>query len=88
MYKINKTTNNVVRLEQRLFKGLKIKERDHLQEWIAKNPEVNEEEKAQLQGRFNDELYWETLTEWYAIQMKNFYMTFNPVWEKVQKDLN
>ena len=40
MYKINKSTNNVEKLEQRLFKELKIKERDHLQEWIAKNPEM------------------------------------------------
>ena len=37
MYKINKTTNNVVRLEQRLFKELKIKERDHLQERIVQS---------------------------------------------------
>jgi hypothetical protein len=40
MYKINKSSNNVVKLEQRLFKELQIKEREHLQEWIAKNPEM------------------------------------------------
>jgi len=49
MYKINKTSNNVVRSEQRLFKELKIKERDHLQEWIAKNPEMLGEELLIIQ---------------------------------------
>jgi hypothetical protein len=53
MYKINKTTNNVVRLEQRLFKELKIKERDHLQEWIAKNPEMLGEELLIIQKEFD-----------------------------------
>ena len=40
----NKSSNNVVKLEQRLFKELQIKEREHLQEWIAKNPEMLGEE--------------------------------------------
>lgn len=40
MYKISKTKDNVEKLEQKFFKELKIKERVHLQEWIAKNPEM------------------------------------------------
>jgi len=53
MYKINKATNNVEKLEQRLFKELKIKERDHLQEWIAKNPEMLGEELLIIQKEYD-----------------------------------
>jgi hypothetical protein len=53
MYKINKSTNNVEKLEQRLFKELKIKERDHLQEWIAKNPEMLGEELLIIQKEYD-----------------------------------
>jgi len=44
MYRIEKSRNNVIKLEERLFKELKIREREHLQEWIAKNPEMLGEE--------------------------------------------
>jgi len=53
MYRIDKTSNNVIKLEQRLFKELKIKERDHLQEWIAKNPEMLGEELLIIQKEFD-----------------------------------
>jgi hypothetical protein len=53
MYKINKSTNNVEKLEKRLFKELKIKERDHLQEWIAKNPEMLGEELLIIQKEYD-----------------------------------
>lgn len=53
MYKINKIANNVLKLEKRLFKDLKIKERDHLQEWIAKNPEMLGEELLIIQKEFD-----------------------------------
>ncbi|MFT5646701.1 MAG: hypothetical protein ACI976_001383 [Aureispira sp.] len=53
MYKINKSTNNVEKLEQKLFKELKIKERDHLQEWIAKNPEMLGEDLLIIQKEFD-----------------------------------
>ncbi|MBK9106627.1 MAG: DUF91 domain-containing protein [Saprospiraceae bacterium] len=53
MYKINRSTNNVEKLEKRLFKELKIKERDHLQEWIAKNPEMLGEELLIIQKEFD-----------------------------------
>ncbi|WP_395051695.1 DUF4268 domain-containing protein [Flavobacterium sp.] len=53
MYKINKSTNNVEKLEKRLFKELKIKERDHLQEWIAKNPEMLGEDLLIIQKEYD-----------------------------------
>lgn len=53
MYRINKAANNVIKLEQRLFKDLKIKEREHLQEWIAKNPEMLGEELLIVQKEFS-----------------------------------
>ena len=53
MYKINKTSNNVVKLEQRLFKELHLKEREHLQEWIAKNPEMLGEELLIIQKEYD-----------------------------------
>ena len=40
MYRINKLSNDITRLEERQFKDLGFKEREHLQEWIAKNPDV------------------------------------------------
>jgi hypothetical protein len=40
MYRINKDTNDITRLEERNFSELGFRERDNLQEWIAKNPDV------------------------------------------------
>jgi len=53
MYRINKSSNSVTKLEQRLFKELKIKEREHLQEWIAANPEMLGEELLIIQKEFD-----------------------------------
>lgn len=53
MYRINKEKNNVTKLEQRLFSDLKIKERDNLQEWIAKNPDMLGEELLIIQKEFS-----------------------------------
>lgn len=57
MYKINRTKNNIVKLEEKQFKDLGYRERENLQEWIAKNPEVLGEElliiQKEYQG-FND----------------------------------
>lgn len=53
MYKIDKITNNVIKLEERLFGHLKIREREHLQEWIAKNPEMLGEELLIIQKEFD-----------------------------------
>jgi hypothetical protein len=40
MYKIDRINNNIIKLEPRLFSELQIKERQNLQEWIAKNPGI------------------------------------------------
>ena len=53
MYRLNKAANNVIKLEQRLFKELHIKEREHLQEWIAKNPEMLGEDLLIIQKEFS-----------------------------------
>lgn len=52
MYRISKSNNNITKLEQRLFSDLGFKERDHLQEWIAKNPDVLGEELLIIQKEF------------------------------------
>lgn len=53
MYRIDKTANNVVKLEEKLFKELRIREREHLQEWIAKNPEMLGEELLIIQKEYD-----------------------------------
>lgn len=53
MYKINKQQNNIEKLDERLFSDLKIRERENLQEWIAKNPEVLGEELLIIQKEYN-----------------------------------
>ena len=44
MYRINKEKNRIQKLESRKFSDLGFRERDHLQEWLANNPEALEEE--------------------------------------------
>jgi len=41
-----------------------------------------------LEGRFNDEKYWDDLIEWYREAMKKFYKSAYPVWEQVQKEIS
>lgn len=57
MYQIDRNSNNITKLEQKLFSELGFRERDHLQEWIAKNPDVLGEELLIIQKEyagFND----------------------------------
>jgi hypothetical protein len=53
MYKINREQNNIIKLEERLFSDLKFRERDNLQEWIAKNPDVLGEELLIIQKEYD-----------------------------------
>jgi hypothetical protein len=53
MYKINKKKNNIIKLEERLFSDLKIRERQHLQEWICKNPEILSDKILIIQKEFD-----------------------------------
>ena len=53
MYLINKTQNNIEKLEEITFKSAGFKERQHLQEWIAKNPQSLGEELLIIQKEFS-----------------------------------
>ena len=53
MYRINKITNDIEKLDERLFKDLGFREREHLQEWIAKNPDVLGEDLLIIQKEFS-----------------------------------
>lgn len=52
MYKIDRNANAISSLEERSFSSLGFRERDHLQEWIAKNPSVLGEELLIIQKEF------------------------------------
>ena len=41
MYIIDQTSNSLTKIEQTSFKALKLEERKHLQEWIAKEPKAS-----------------------------------------------
>ena len=53
MYKINKSSNSIQRLERKSFASLGFHERDHLQEWIAKQPDVLGEDLLILRKEFS-----------------------------------
>jgi hypothetical protein len=53
MYIINKTSNRIEKIESTTFKQLGFKEREHLQEWIANNPECLNEELLIIQKEFD-----------------------------------
>jgi hypothetical protein len=53
MYKINQETNNVKALRKRTFSELGFREREHLQEWVAKNPLMLGEELLIIQKEFD-----------------------------------
>lgn len=53
MYILDKDSNKLITAEPTTFKEQKLKERQHLQEWIAKNPEVLGEELLVIQKEFD-----------------------------------
>lgn len=53
MYQISRSSNDIVQLKERLFSELGFRERENLQEWIAKNPEVLGEELLIIQKEFS-----------------------------------
>ena len=53
MYRINKKENTISKIEEKKFSELGFREREHLQEWIADNPEVLGEELLIIQKEFN-----------------------------------
>ncbi len=44
MFQVNFSENRLVRLEERRFADLKLRERDHLQEWLVQMPDALGEE--------------------------------------------
>lgn len=53
MFLIDKKTNAIEKIQERSFSELGFKEREHLQEWISKNPESLGEELLIIQKEFN-----------------------------------
>ncbi|HRE76597.1 MAG TPA: DUF4268 domain-containing protein [Flavobacterium sp.] len=53
MYIIDKNTNRITKLNEKSFTELGFRERNHLQEWIANNPESLGEEILIIQKEFN-----------------------------------
>lgn len=53
MYLINKTENRISKIEEKSFSELGFRERNHLQEWIANNPESLGEEILIIQKEFS-----------------------------------
>lgn len=53
MYIIDKTKNRISRLDEKTFTELGFREREHLQEWLANNPEALGEDILIIQKEFN-----------------------------------
>ena len=53
MFQVIRSTNRLVRLEERSFADLKLRERGHLQEWIAHTPDALGEELLVIQKEFD-----------------------------------
>jgi hypothetical protein len=53
MFKIDKTNNRISRLESEKFSDLGFREREHLQEWLANEPEALGEELLIIQKEFD-----------------------------------
>ena len=53
MYLINKAGNNISKIPQKSFSDLGFKEKEHLQEWLANNPEALGEEMLIIQKEFS-----------------------------------
>ena len=53
MFKIDQSSNSIQRLDKTSFSSLGFRERDHLQEWIAKSPDVLGEELLIIQKEFS-----------------------------------
>ncbi len=53
MFQVNRSENRLVRLEERSFSDLDLREREHLQEWLARMPEALGEELLIVQKEFD-----------------------------------
>lgn len=53
MYSIDKSSNTIQKIKEKSFSELGFKEREHLQEWISKNPECLGEDLLIIQKEFD-----------------------------------
>lgn len=53
MYSIDKNSNTIQKIKEKSFSELGFKEREHLQEWISKNPECLGEDLLVIQKEFD-----------------------------------
>ena len=53
VFQVIRSKNRLVRLEERRFSDLKLREREHLQEWLAHTPEALGEELLIIQKEFD-----------------------------------
>lgn len=53
LFQVDKTQNRLTRLEERRFSELHLREREHLQEWLANMPEALGEELLVIQKEFD-----------------------------------
>ena len=53
MFQVDRSENRLVRLEERRFADLNLRERDHLQEWLVRMPEALGEELLIIQKEFD-----------------------------------
>jgi len=53
MYQIDKNQNNILPIKEATFSSLHYKERENLQEWIAKNPNIFGEDLLIVQKEFD-----------------------------------
>ena len=53
MFKIDKSTNRITRLQNKRFSDLGFSERNHLQEWLAYQPDAFGEELLIIQKEFD-----------------------------------
>src|SRR6056297_1160817 len=53
MFRVNLTENRLKRLEEKRFADLNLRERDHLQEWLANQPDALGEELLIIQKEFD-----------------------------------
>lgn len=53
MYLIDKTNNRIKEIDKKTFSELDLKERKHLQEWIANNPQAIDKDILIIQKEFS-----------------------------------
>lgn len=69
MYQIDRDTNNILRVTERRFSDLGFRERENLQEWIAKNPDVLGEDLLIIQKEFDGFSDTNVLIYWHWTRM-------------------